>query len=111
MTSMNKQIPDWLILWIWNSLLGEIYPNIRAIAVAFSPDRELTMRYYLDRNPTDFDRESIADVMGNIFANTSSAHDIKSCKEECIYSKSPVGELDALGGLIYARREYNMAPP
>lgn len=105
----NKtKLPEWLILWIWRSLLGEIYPNVRAIAVSFTSTRELTLRYYLDRSPTDFDFESIGSVMANILASTSSEGDIAEAKEECECSTKPLGELDVLDGLVYARREYEL---
>jgi len=104
----ENNLPQWLIMWFWRALLGEIYPNIRVIAASFSEDRELLVRYYLDRPPTEFDYESLSDVVGNVLSNTSSNDDIVSVKEECEFSTLPQGELDPLGGLIYARREYDI---
>jgi hypothetical protein len=104
------KIPPWLILWLWQALLGEIYPNIRAIAVSFSDNRELRVRYYLDRPPTSFDYESLGYVMTYVLSNTSSNEDIKSVKEEREYSTLPLGELNTLDGIVFARREYDMSP-
>jgi hypothetical protein len=102
------KIPQWLILWLWHALLGEIYPNIRAIAVSFSDNRELRVRYYLDRKPTRFDFESLGYVMTHVLSNASSNEDIKSVKEECEYSTLPLGELNKLDGIVFARREYDI---
>ena len=104
----KTKIPDWLILWIWRALLGEIYPNIRAIAASFSESNELTIRYYLDRHPTDFDFESVGYVMTSVLSAAPSNEVIKSIKEECEYSSASFGELEVLDGLVYARREYDI---
>ncbi len=98
-------LPSWLILWIWQALLGEVYPNIRAIAVSFSESKCLQIRYYLDRDPIDFDRESLACVVTTIPSNASSNDEIRSVKEECEHSTLPLPQLDSLDGLVYARRE------
>jgi hypothetical protein len=102
----KSSLSDWLILWTWKALLGEIYPEIRAIALRFSKSRELTIRYYLDRNPKDDDYESISNVATNILANTSSNNEITAIKEEAIYIQGRIRDLDILDGLIYARKEY-----
>jgi hypothetical protein len=102
------RLPEWLILWIWRALLGEIYSNIRAIAVSFSEDKELRLRYYMDRVPTEFDRKSLGYVITSVLSDTSSNEDIRSVKEECEYSDRPIGELDSLDGFVYARREYEI---
>lgn len=101
-----KSIPQWLKLWFQSALVGEVYPEIRAIAVEFTDTRKLTVRYYLDREPTEGDRESVSMVMASILANTSSNEEIKEVKEECIFTSELLRDIDVLDGLVYARREY-----
>ncbi len=103
----NRQLPDWLRLWFQAALLGEIYPAIRAIAVGFSDSRALTVRAYLDREPTDDDRENMSCVLTEVFANTSSNEEITASTEECVFSAERIGKLDPLDGFVYARREYD----
>lgn len=100
-------LPQWLRLLLQHVLIGEIYPHIRAIAVAFSPTKTLHVRYYLDRQPTEFDRERISVVLTELLSHTSSNNDISSVKEECTYSHVSMRDLDRLGGLVYARYEYS----
>ena len=95
-----------LYLWVCSALVSEIYPEIRAIAIKFSESRELLLRYYLDREPTEFDYDSIDMVMSEILANTSSASDITYHKTECIFAEKHMQELDRLDLFVYARREY-----
>lgn len=103
----NKRLPDWLRLWFQAALLGEIYPFIRAIAVGFSDSRALTLRAYLDREPTEEDHENMNCALTEIFANTSSNEEITSATEECEFSGRRIDELDPLDGFVYARREYD----
>lgn len=100
-----RPLPDWLCLWFQGALLHEIYPAIRAIAVGFSESRALSVRMYLDREPSQKDRENLSCILTVIFSNTSSNDDITACKEECIFSEKPLNDLDLLDGLVYARRE------
>lgn len=91
-------LPDWLRLWFQSALISEIYPEIRAIAVGYSPSLKLTVRYYLDREPVDFDYESLSNTMGE--------NEILEVSEECLHSEQSMSDLDRLDGLVYARREY-----
>lgn len=100
------QIPNWLFLWVWRALLGEVYPAIRAIAIAFSEDSVLRVRMYLDRPPEDYDFESLATILTSILANASSNIEISKILDECVFSDKPISQLEPLGGFIYARREY-----
>jgi len=102
-----KAIPDWLILCVWRALIGEIYPAIRAVAISISEKNSLVIRYYLEREPVDFDYESLEVVATNVTALIG-AHSIPHIKIECEYSSKPIGELECLGEFVYSRREYDM---
>lgn len=101
------KLPDWLMLAVWRSLAGEIYPSIRAIALELSDEPSLLIRYYLDRDPTEMDEESIETVATNISAMVP-LQNIQRIDVECIKSSEPVGRLDCLDGFIYTRREYEL---
>ena len=108
MDKSRRGLPLEVYMWISGALITEIYPEIRLIAVSFSKNNELLLRYYLDREPTEYDYESIDIVMGEITANTSCTDDITKEITECIYSTAPQNELDSLDECVYARREYNL---
>ena len=74
-----KAIPDWLILCVWRALIGEIYPAIRAVAISISEKNSLVIRYYLEREPVDFDYESLEVVATNVTALIG-AHSIPHIK-------------------------------
>ena len=99
------KLPEWLVIWVWQSLLGEIYPEIRAIALRYDTEKNLLIRYYFDREPTEDDIENIEIVVTNILAHTSSNNEIVSLQEEAIFSNENFSDLDILDGLVYARKE------
>ncbi|MBY4610986.1 colicin [Rhizobium sp. 9T] len=101
-----SKLPNWLILNIWRNLLGEIYPAIRAIAVEFD-EKSLLIRYYLEREPTEFDIESAEILSTNISAFVGSEM-VERIDTECFYATRPFKDLDALSGFVYCRREYDM---
>lgn len=100
------KLPEWLILWVWQSLIGEIYPEIRAIVLRYDSKNNLLIRYYLDREPIEEDYDSLECVVTNVLAHTSSNDEIKDVKEEAFYSSVRLTDLDILDGLVYARKEY-----
>lgn len=101
-----KEIPIDILETFRVALLGEIYPSIRAIALRYDFEK-LLLRYYLDRNPIDFDYESIEVVAINFDASLSRTL-IKSIDVECVFSKKPIRDLDPLDCFLYARREYDL---
>lgn len=104
---MGETMPDWLFSWACKAIIGEVYPSIRAIAIGYNNKRRLIVRYYVDRPPQSEDYDSIEVVVTNILANTQSSEEIVSVSEEVEFTKEPLGRLDVLGGLIYARREFS----
>jgi hypothetical protein len=101
---MKPRIPDWLTLLLWHGLIGEIYPSIRAIAIALSKDKTLLIRYYLDREPTDEDFESMEIVATNV-SSAIGSEPIEHIDIDCQMGVGPIGNLDTLEGLIYCRNE------
>ena len=106
MNKSREELPLKIYSWIASSLLTEIYPEIRLIASKFTEKNELLLRYYLDREPIEYDYDSIEMVMDEITANTSCKEDITKIVTECIYSTVSHNELDILDECLYARREY-----
>lgn len=100
-------LPDWLIACFRIALLGEIYSNIRAIAVGYDGESSVLIRYYLDREPIDFDFESVEIVAVNFDALGGKDREINRIDVECVCSTSPMSHLEPLSGLIYSRREEN----
>lgn len=103
---MMNNLPDWLILSLWRSLLGEIYPAIRAIAASFD-GKTLLIRYYLDREPSEFDVDSIGVLSTNISASVGPAL-IEVISVECVCAIRPLKDLEPLSGFLYCRREYDL---
>ncbi|OCK47288.1 colicin [Stenotrophomonas maltophilia] len=99
------RLPDWLVVCFRVALLGEIYREIRAIAIGYNEKGELLIRYYLDREPTDFDRESVEVVATNVDA-ANSAGVISRIDVECLYVSGFQRDLPPLSGFVYARREF-----
>lgn len=105
---MSNPLPDWLRLWFQDALITEIYPQIRVIAVSISETRKLTVRYYLDREPTDFDFDSLNMVVSEVLSKTTCDEEIIEVVEECLFSNQAIADIDPLDGIVYARREYEM---
>ncbi len=81
-----KILPDWLAGCLRTALLGEIYPNIRAIAVGYKKG-EVLLRYYLDRQPTEFDYESI-EIFATELSSLTPISFFERFNVECMYLKS-----------------------
>jgi hypothetical protein len=86
------------------ALLGEIYPAIRVIAVKLDDEKNLTMRWYLDREPNDDDRENMEIVAVN-FGWGPPEMNFKKLDLECVWGKGFKRDLDVLDGAIYSRKE------
>lgn len=99
-------IPSNIYQWICSALLtGNVYPEIRAVVAQFTPARELTIRYYLDRPPTDFDEDSVDVLLTEVAAHTSSVADITAVRGEVVYFDGALADFDPLDSIVYTRRE------
>ena len=67
---MSDSLPDWVFAVFARALLGEIYPAVRAIAVSWSPGK-IRIKVYLDREPTDDDKEDFEIVASEVTAMTT----------------------------------------
>lgn len=97
-------VPDWLRLCLSQAIVGEIYPAIRVICVRYK-ERRITIRAYFDREPTDYDHDAIDVICLNMEEHCADNFDYIDV--ECMYSITPIGFLEILDGVIYARREYD----
>ncbi|EBW2353051.1 colicin, partial [Salmonella enterica subsp. enterica serovar Enteritidis] len=95
----------WLAQTIQHVLRGQTYPEVRAVAAGWSSAKELHLSIYLDRDPTEFDREWIDIVLTEILSCTSSNDDITAISDELVFSLAPMNELDSMSGFLYQRFE------
>ena len=95
-----------ILLALQSSLLGEIYAEIRLIVFKYNSDnRQFMLRYYLDREPTEEDYENLSVVITEFISNFKYS-EFDGVSSECIYSKSPISELETLDGIVYCRKEF-----
>lgn len=107
---MENAIPLWLRQDFWSVLTaGEIYPQIRAIAVRYDKvNGYVCARFYFDRTPTEFDFDSVDIILTLLAAKYPEGHEVKKITEECVLSIDPIKDPEALGGFVYTRREYEV---
>ncbi len=74
----------------------------------WSENDTLLIRYYLDKEPSEFDNESIEVLATNISASIGTDK-LKRIDIQCEHSSLPLGKLDCLTGFIYCRREYDLS--
>lgn len=96
---------DEILLTLQVSLLGEIYPSIRAIVYKYEPDtKKFLLRYYLDREPNEDDYYNVSCVVTEFIAYFKFT-EFEDLIEECVYSDEPYSKLDVLDGCVYLRKE------
>jgi hypothetical protein len=105
MTKFIKPLPHWLRIQFCSNLIGEIYPEILAIALKYCrTTRAFLVRYYLDREPIEEDYSIFELPRFEIHA----AYDIalfNTSDLELIFSDEPMDKLDQLDGFVFARKE------
>jgi hypothetical protein len=105
MSTLQNEIPIWLRLWMQQALIGAVYPSLRGVAVGYYDDRSVTIRYYIDRPPSDFDHEVIDILCSEVLSNTSSNAELPALRTEVIFSEDIQSELPPLSGFVFKRME------
>lgn len=105
-----SKIPSWLYHDFWSVLsAGEIYPQMRAIAVSFDENvGRVLARFYFDREPTEFDSEAADVILSLLASKYGESSNVVRIDEECVFSPALIKDLDALDGFVFTRREYEM---
>jgi len=101
---INEKIPDWLWDCLRIAFLGEIYINIRAIAISYE-NKKIILRYYLDREVLNYDYESLEVVATNL--DSTIPIQLEALKIECFFTEEVIKDIDPLDGFFYVRREYD----
>ncbi|MFH0895098.1 MAG: hypothetical protein V2A54_11750 [Bacteroidota bacterium] len=87
------------------ALLGEVYNEIVAIAYKYEKTTKLfLLRYYMEREPNDEDRENLSCVMSEFIANYDNIV-FNEIKEECIKIDLAQSKVDPLDGLVYLKKQ------
>jgi hypothetical protein len=97
----EAQLNQLLRLSLQRALLGEVYPSLRAVAFYVKGLKKLKVIYYLDREPSDMDYESLSDVCGEILSDL----DFEEIEEICEYTMKPFLELSYNNNFVYLRKE------
>ena len=90
-----------LLLSAQRALLGEIYPDIRAIAVGFDGLNKLTIKMFLDREPDENDYEELSSISGEILGDI----EFRRVEELCEYNSEKPIKLLGLDSFVYIRKE------
>jgi len=98
------QLPDWLVGCFRIALLGEIYPDIVAIAVGYRADGNVLIRSYLDRPPKEVDFHGLEVVATNLDALGGKQSIIDRIDIQCVSLEGKAGAPDPLSGFVYYRK-------
>ena len=90
-----------LKLIIFNSLLGNINKNVRALAYDVV-DKKIILYGYLETDPDDYDYEIIDIAVSEIMA---SYPELESQEINLIKSYEPIGKLSFYQGWVFVRNE------
>lgn len=91
-----------LILSGSRALLGQIYPEIRAISAGIL-EKKLFIKCYLDRPVNNDDYENLNEISAMILGDFP---EIDKTDEICEYNMSPFNQLDPLSGWLYMKKEF-----
>lgn len=87
----DDRLPDRLVACFRLALLGEFYPIIRAIAVGYNQVGSVLILSYLDREPNNFDYESIDVVAVNFDVLGAKGGPVTKIDVDCVYAEGPHG--------------------
>lgn len=95
------------------ALVGEIYPQIDLIGIRWVEEKaEFSLRFYVDREPEEYDYESIGMVSTEFFSIVTGEEmdGIKTYKEEVVKKPSAYAEIadHAEFEIVYGRRNYKL---
>lgn len=102
MEVVNVKFRTQVLLSAQRALIGEIYPEIRAISVAYK-DRALRLKYYVNRPVSEVDFERAAIITSEMVADMTNEFEL--VEELCIHSKNRLAELDGQDGWVFAAHE------
>ncbi|WP_274628468.1 hypothetical protein [Arvimicrobium flavum] len=102
---IQDEIPGWLRIWMQGVLLRNVYPALRAVAVGYYDDRTVTLRFYVDRSPVEFDHWVMEVICGELLSNTSTNAEMPALRDEIVFSTRDQNELEALSGFVFMRME------
>jgi len=106
---MDEKIRYKILLSLNKAFLGEIYPNIRAIVFDYDQTNQVfTLRYYLDRDPTQEDFDSIDAVVKKFLSYFPEGFFI-TVRKDCVYSNKIMAffsKEEIMECFVYARQEY-----
>jgi hypothetical protein len=98
---LELELRTLLLISMQRALLGNITPSIRAIAIRFKGQEELTVIFYFDRFPTQEDKDIVSDTVGEVLGDI----EFSKVNELCQYSKEPLSSLSSLDAWVYMRNE------
>jgi len=97
-----SRIPDDIVVHAMSCLNGEISCFIRAVSIRYT-FKSVTFRYYVEREPDDEEREDAEIVLINF--DSGHAPKLESGDIEFFVTEEPIGNLDPLDFMLYARKE------
>jgi hypothetical protein len=91
-----------LVVSASRAMLGQIYPEIRAISVGIIANK-LFIKCYLDRPVNEDDYENLNEISAMILGDFP---EIDKTDEVCEYNMSRFKDLDHLSRFVYIRKEF-----
>jgi hypothetical protein len=98
-----------IILSINGALIGNISGHVRAICLNWHLNDWLTVRFYLDIDPDDIEKELVSVILTEFESNLNSSNiHFHKFLDEIIYTKEPFKQLDQLKVTVFWRNEFQV---